>query len=90
MLFENEKERTRANMEKDQLMQQRHEMQEQIERLQKKAEDLMKENEKLKIDKSHQARKQTPSGPIGRFGGMVTPTARAMIGMQKENPVLQS
>jgi regulator of replication initiation timing len=57
MLFENEKERAKTNMEKDQLVQNKLDLQEQVERLKKKAEDLLRENEKLKIDRAHGVRK---------------------------------
>lgn len=50
LLFEYEKERSKWNMDKDHLIQQKNEGQELVEKLEKKKELLLRENEKLRND----------------------------------------
>lgn len=50
LLFEYEKERSKWNMDKDHLIQQKNESQELVEKLEKKKELLLRENEKLRND----------------------------------------
>ncbi len=50
MLFENEKERARWQLEKDNLLNLKNELQESFERLSLKKDSLMRENEKLRAE----------------------------------------